>query len=109
MLHVERTQLLDRSIYDFVDAENRAIFERNVALRASGQASSYEISLTRSDGRQVHCLNNATPLFDAAGMRTEQHFATSADGTRVPYFVVFPAGAAEGDEREVARVVTAVQ
>ena len=69
MLGLERAQLLGRSIYEFVDAENRAVFERNVALRATGQASSYEISLTRSDGRPLHCLNNATPLFDAAGRK----------------------------------------
>ena len=28
------------------------------------------------------------PSFDGSRYRTEQHFATSADGTRVPYFVV---------------------
>mmetsp|Transcript_28977 Transcript_28977/g.86509 ORF Transcript_28977/g.86509 Transcript_28977/m.86509 type:complete len:731 (+) Transcript_28977:258-2450(+) len=27
------------------------------------------------------------PLFDAAGLTVEQHFATSKDGTKVPYFV----------------------
>ena len=32
-------------------------------------------------------------LFDATGLRTEQRFATSADGTRVPYFIVWPRGA----------------
>ena len=31
--------------------------------------------------------------FDATGMRTEQRFATSKDGTRIPYFVVWPQGA----------------
>ncbi len=31
--------------------------------------------------------------FDASGMRVEQQFATSKDGTRVPYFVIFPKGA----------------
>ena len=31
--------------------------------------------------------------FDATGMRTEQRFATSKDGTRIPYFVVWPKGA----------------
>ncbi len=31
--------------------------------------------------------------FDADGMRAEQRFATSKDGTRVPYFVVWPKGA----------------
>jgi prolyl oligopeptidase len=31
--------------------------------------------------------------FDATGMRAEQRFATSRDGTRIPYFVVWPKGA----------------
>ncbi len=31
--------------------------------------------------------------FNADGMRAEQRFATSKDGTRVPYFVVWPQGA----------------
>ncbi|MGI9153634.1 MAG: prolyl oligopeptidase family serine peptidase, partial [Rubrivivax sp.] len=31
--------------------------------------------------------------FDATGMRAEQRFATSKDGTRIPYFVVWPKGA----------------
>ena len=36
-------------------------------------------------------------LFDATRLRTEQRFATSADGTRVPYFIVWPRDAqAEG-------------
>jgi PAS domain S-box-containing protein len=70
MLGLERAQLLGRSIYEFVDAENRAIFDRGVALRAAGQAGGYEIALTRADGRQVHCFNNATPVFDAAGRKT---------------------------------------
>jgi len=41
-------------------------------------------------------------FFDAAGMRVEQLFATSKDGTRVPYFVVWPAGAkADGNNPTV--------
>jgi prolyl oligopeptidase len=35
-------------------------------------------------------------FFDAAGMTTEQHEAVSADGTRIPYFVVKPANFEEG-------------
>jgi prolyl oligopeptidase len=31
--------------------------------------------------------------FDAQGMRVDQRFASSLDGTRVPYFVIWPAGA----------------
>ena len=37
-------------------------------------------------------LKSLPPRFDASGMRAEQLFATSADGTRVPYFVVWPRG-----------------
>lgn len=35
-------------------------------------------------------LKSRPAFYDAAGMRVEQHFATSRDGTRVPYFVVWP-------------------
>lgn len=38
-------------------------------------------------------LKTRARLFDSTGMRTEQHFATSKDGTRIPYFVVWPRGA----------------
>ena len=32
-------------------------------------------------------------FFDSTGMRVEQRFATSKDGTKVPYFVIWPKGA----------------
>ena len=38
-------------------------------------------------------LKSREPLFEAEGMKVEQHFAKSKDGTRVPYFVIWPAGA----------------
>ena len=38
-------------------------------------------------------LKARSAFFDSADMRVEQRFATSKDGTRVPYFVVWPAGA----------------
>jgi len=44
-----------------------------------------------SDERAL--LKARPPFFDAAGMRVEQKFATSRDGTRVPYFVIWPKGA----------------
>ena len=69
MLGVDLAQMVGRSIYDFVDDHNRAVFEQHVRLRAVGQAEGYEIALTRSDGRQVHCFNNATPMFDATGRK----------------------------------------
>jgi prolyl oligopeptidase len=41
-------------------------------------------------------LKTAPDRFDTSGMTIEQHFATSADGTRVPYFQVGRASSAPG-------------
>ncbi len=69
MLCTTREQMLGRSIYDFVDEANAAIFRHHVAIRAQGIAEGYPIALTRSDGTQVDCYNNATPVFDAQGRK----------------------------------------
>ena len=42
---------------------------------------------------QREVLKSASAHFDARGMHAEQCFATSRDGTRVPYFIVWPPGA----------------
>ncbi|MEU6646794.1 prolyl oligopeptidase family serine peptidase [Saccharomonospora sp. NPDC046836] len=41
-----------------------------------------------SVGGRLETLKQAPAFFDSAGLSAEQHFATSADGTRIPYFVV---------------------
>ena len=43
-----------------------------------------------SDEREL--LKRNPTFFDGNGMRAEQRFATSKDGTQVPYFVVYPKG-----------------
>jgi prolyl oligopeptidase len=43
-------------------------------------------------GRTVEALASLPAFFDIDGMTVEQHFATSADGTRAPYFLVLPPG-----------------
>ncbi|MFD5513562.1 prolyl oligopeptidase family protein [Streptomyces sp. NPDC127051] len=43
-------------------------------------------------GADSEPLKQAPARFDARGLAVRQFFATSADGTRVPYFVVGPAG-----------------
>jgi prolyl oligopeptidase len=50
-----------------------------------------QLGHTGSDQREI--LKSRPAFFDAEGMRAEQRFATSADGTRVPYFVLWPQGA----------------
>ena len=46
---------------------------------------------TGSDQREL--LKSRPQFFDSTGMRVEQKFATSKDGTRVPYFIIWPQGA----------------
>ena len=43
-------------------------------------------------GETITALKTLPEFFDASGMSVEQYFATSKDGTRVPYFVVMPDG-----------------
>jgi prolyl oligopeptidase len=47
-------------------------------------------------GREPERLRAAPPRFDATGMETRQYFATSADGTRIPYFVIGRPGTEPG-------------
>ena len=55
------------------------------------QPDSLQLGRTGSDEREP--LKSRPGFFDATGMRAEQRFATSKDGTRVPYFVIWPRGA----------------
>ncbi|RMF42793.1 MAG: S9 family peptidase [Planctomycetota bacterium] len=41
-------------------------------------------------GQQPEQLKQLPEMFDASGLEVSQHFATSRDGTRVPYFMVAP-------------------
>lgn len=43
-------------------------------------------------GVTIEAVQTTPEFFDTDGMTVEQHFATSADGTRVPYFLVLPKG-----------------
>ena len=45
---------------------------------------------TGSDERQL--IKSLPARFDATGMQVDQCFTTSVDGTRVPYFVIWPRG-----------------
>src|SRR5690606_29996002 len=43
-------------------------------------------------GQQPEQLKSMPAFFDASGKKIEQHFATSKDGTKIPYFLVRPEG-----------------
>ncbi|WP_084500277.1 prolyl oligopeptidase family serine peptidase [Brevibacterium album] len=51
------------------------------------------LGTTASGGEPPAVVKTAPQLFDASGLTVTQHFAVSADGTRVPYFQVGPASA----------------
>lgn len=42
------------------------------------------------DTNTLICIKSTPPSFDATGMKVEQRFATSEDGTRIPYFIILP-------------------
>ena len=44
-------------------------------------------------GNEPEQLKQLAPLYDASGLVATQHFATSKDGTKVPYFMVAPQNA----------------
>ena len=54
------------------------------------EPDSLQLGRTGSDARER--LKSRPRFYDANGMRAEQRVATSRDGTRVPYFVVWPRG-----------------
>ena len=39
-------------------------------------------------GEEPELLKQLTPMYDASGLSVSQHFATSQDGTKIPYFMV---------------------
>ncbi|WET81878.1 prolyl oligopeptidase family serine peptidase [Amycolatopsis sp. QT-25] len=47
-------------------------------------------------GGEAEVLKRAPSFFDSEGMTVSQYFATSEDGTKIPYFVVRPSGAEGG-------------
>ncbi len=64
-------------------------------ISSSGFTEPSELRLGHVGG-EVEVLKSAPAFFDAEGMTVAQHFATSDDGTKVPYFVVTPPGGSDG-------------
>jgi prolyl oligopeptidase len=64
-------------------------------LNTSGYTSPATLSYGQVGG-EVEVLKQAPAFFDSDGITVEQFFATSLDGTRIPYFVVRPEGAKAG-------------
>lgn len=59
-------------------------------LSVSGFLEPDSLRLADTGRDDVETIKTLPAFFDAAGMRVEQRFARSKDGTRVPYFVIGP-------------------
>jgi prolyl oligopeptidase len=62
-------------------------------LTHSGFLTPDTLHLADAGTDKLQPLKSLPAFFDATGAKVEQRFATSKDGTRVPYFVVWPQGA----------------
>ncbi len=62
-----REQIIGKKVTEFLDKENTAILNEQIAGRGKGRMSAYELAYQLPDGSTVPCLLSATPLLDAAG------------------------------------------
>ncbi len=65
-----RQEIVGRSIFEFVDADNAEIFRDQLSRRAKGEGGTYEIFLSRPGGKLVPCIFHATPLLGEDGEKT---------------------------------------
>ena len=60
-------EIMDQPAEILFDAENRDIVAKHHQLRLQGKASSYEVTITRKDGRQVPVILSACPIMTPEG------------------------------------------
>jgi PAS domain S-box-containing protein len=67
ILGLSKEKIIGSNFFDFLDEKSKEAVREQNRMRKKGIYSLYEISLIRSDGQQVPCLMNASPLLDADG------------------------------------------
>jgi PAS domain S-box-containing protein len=77
-----REDIVGRFVYNFVSPEDMEIFRKHVEIRKEGMRSSYHLTMLRPDHIPVHCLINASPLFDEKGSK-KGSFAMVTDITHL--------------------------
>jgi prolyl oligopeptidase len=88
----------DRDAVDFPDNGSLEITSTddasgNFFARYESFTSAPALYYVASEDWQPQKVKSQLPSFDGSVYKTEQYFANSEDGTRVPYFVVMPKGA----------------
>src|SRR5262245_49408992 len=67
MLGFHPEEMVGRPVSDFLDEQNRALFEREVARSRRGENSSYELELTAKDGSRLTTIESPRGIFDREG------------------------------------------
>jgi PAS domain S-box-containing protein len=62
-----RDELLGYNYSVILDKENQHIFKKQWVERLSGDATPYELTVTRKDGKKIHTLVSPKPLLDEEG------------------------------------------
>ncbi|VAW22022.1 hypothetical protein MNBD_BACTEROID04-482, partial [hydrothermal vent metagenome] len=70
ILGYSENEILEKPIFDFVDKKNAKIFKKQLKLRDSGLASTYEIELKHKNGNSLACLFKTSPIFNKKNIRT---------------------------------------
>lgn len=64
ILERDESEILGKSIYNFVDEENANIFKCEIKKRALGLSTTYEIDLLKSNGQPVTCSFSTSPIYN---------------------------------------------
>lgn len=83
--HGARLALPDMMSVHVVDADRRS---GRAFLSVSGFLTPQQLWLADSSNGSARKIMELPPQFDAAGLVVGQEWATSTDGTRIPYFIV---------------------
>ena len=59
-----KEDIVGRSIFEFVDEENKQIIRNQLPLRKEKQYSTYEVRFTQSSGDKIYCRVSGSPLFE---------------------------------------------
>jgi len=89
ILDFKESEIIGKSIYDFVDGENNKIFKEQLKLRDLGKSSSYEIDLTNKKGENIPCLFSTSPIFDNDKTRIGSFaFVTNISGLKKAHIIL---------------------
>ncbi|MBU2645003.1 PAS domain S-box protein [bacterium] len=64
------SEIKGHTVFDFLDGKNSRKYRHQLDERSKLKSGVYELAISRPDGRQVTCLMNAAPTFDAKGRKS---------------------------------------